>query len=312
VAETVDRIFVSYRREHDGAYAGWLFERLIEVYGKSRVFKDVDSLEPGIEFGRAIVGALEGCGVVLVLVGEDWMRSRQSGPPGIFDPSDWVRMEIEAALAMGKRIIPVTLEGAQVPPEDQLPPSIRPLATRQATTLGHSTFDSDVHRLARLIDGSFSVDFQSSVEPTPSADRTQRFKRIDDLYRRQVVGDSWFNQKHPFLQPTYRRPQLERLADALDPGEDVVEMAIARVTGEDRPWSADADTAALTARRLMCVPFGNQDVFILPFAHILNMDRQGRFTLVFTLPRHNVTLWILRPYARLRAFETFIRDRIDA
>jgi hypothetical protein len=51
-------IFVSYRRGETGHVAGRLADRLMERFGPSRVFIDVDSIEPGVDFEEAIEGAI--------------------------------------------------------------------------------------------------------------------------------------------------------------------------------------------------------------------------------------------------------------
>ena len=45
------RIFISYRREETAYPASWLFDRLTEHFGEGSVFKDVDSIKFGDDFG---------------------------------------------------------------------------------------------------------------------------------------------------------------------------------------------------------------------------------------------------------------------
>jgi len=52
------RVFISYRREDSGYPAGWLFDQLAASLGADRVFKDVDSIEPGDDFAEVISDAV--------------------------------------------------------------------------------------------------------------------------------------------------------------------------------------------------------------------------------------------------------------
>jgi TIR domain len=64
------RIFICYRREDSGYPAGWLFDQLAAHFGVDRVFKDVDSIEPGDDFAAVISEAVESCAVLLAVIGD--------------------------------------------------------------------------------------------------------------------------------------------------------------------------------------------------------------------------------------------------
>jgi hypothetical protein len=147
------RIFISYRRD-DAAYpAGWLFDRLVDHYGSAQVFKDVDSIGPGEDFAAEIRAAVGSCAVLLAVIGSRWLTA--AGPDGqrrVEDPDDFVRLEIEAALARGTQVIPVLVDGASIPSMGQLPVTLRPLASRQALELSPRTFGSDFGRLLAALE----------------------------------------------------------------------------------------------------------------------------------------------------------------
>jgi hypothetical protein len=106
------RVFISYRRG-DAAYpAGRLFDRLVDRFGAGRVFEDVDSIEPGDDFAEVITATVESCAVLLAVIGPHWLAAAgQDGRRRLDDPEDFVRLEIEAALARGVRVIPVLVDG---------------------------------------------------------------------------------------------------------------------------------------------------------------------------------------------------------
>jgi hypothetical protein len=62
-----------------------------------------------------------------------------------------VRIEIEAALARQVRVIPVVVDGANLPKASELPESLKPLARRQGMEISDDRFESDVDRLIRAL-----------------------------------------------------------------------------------------------------------------------------------------------------------------
>jgi hypothetical protein len=147
-------IFISYRRDDAAGYAGRLHESLERRLGSSRVFRDVDTLQPGQDFVDAIDTNLRQSRVFLALIGREWLDACDTdGQRRLDQPHDHVRLEIAAALARPDlRVIPVLIEGASMPPADALPEAIRPLARRQAVSLGDDDWDHDVDRLAAAIE----------------------------------------------------------------------------------------------------------------------------------------------------------------
>jgi hypothetical protein len=121
-----------------------LHDRLAEELGQGRVFKDVDSVRPGQDFMSVVNDALANCRVLLAVIGPEWLSAGNERGRRIDDPADLVRLEIEAALAREDvLVVPVLVGGATVPAAKDLPPSLAPLATRQATELRPTNFDND-------------------------------------------------------------------------------------------------------------------------------------------------------------------------
>jgi F-box protein 11 len=146
-------IFISYRREETAGQAGRLYDRLSGRFGADRVFMDVDSVAFGMDFVQAVTEAVAGCDVLLALIGRQWTDVADGqGRRRIDDPDDFVRVEIEAALARDIRVVPVLVEGAVLPDAGDLPPELRPLVRRQALVLTHAGFGAEVSRLIAAID----------------------------------------------------------------------------------------------------------------------------------------------------------------
>jgi hypothetical protein len=144
IAGVPGRIFMSYRREETAYPAAWLFDRLASHFGRDQVFKDVDSIELGEDFIEVINTAVESCDVLLALIGDRWLTiADQGGRPRLDNPADFVRLEIEAALARKVRVIPILVDGAGMPRADELPVSLAYLARRQALELSPIRFNAD-------------------------------------------------------------------------------------------------------------------------------------------------------------------------
>jgi hypothetical protein len=154
VAHPEGRIFISYRREETAYPAGWLYDRLRVRYA-GQVFKDVDNIEPGDDFVAAITRAVAACDVLLALIGDRWLTiTGADGSRRIDDPEDFVRVEIQAALTRNVRVIPILIDGVEMPRAEDLPSSLAMLVRRQALDLSHSRFDFDMGRLLRVLDAT--------------------------------------------------------------------------------------------------------------------------------------------------------------
>ena len=148
------RIFISYRRDDSRGYAGRLQGDLSRRYSDEHVFRDVE-IPPGADFGEYITGLVNKCNVVLAIIGPGWLDARdREGERRIDKPDDWVRLEIEQALARdGVEVIPVLVDGARLPPREELPESLLALRRRNAFELSDRRWDYDVSQLGQHLDG---------------------------------------------------------------------------------------------------------------------------------------------------------------
>ncbi len=147
------RIFISYRRDDSRGYAGRLQGDLSRRYSDEHVFRDVE-IPPGADFGEYITGLVNKCNVVLAIIGPGWLDARdREGERRIDKPDDWVRLEIEQALARdGVEVIPVLVDGARLPPREELPESLLALRRRNAFELSDRRWDYDVGQLGQHLD----------------------------------------------------------------------------------------------------------------------------------------------------------------
>jgi hypothetical protein len=89
---------------------------------------------------------------VLAIVGPRWIGSH-SGRDRLSEPSDPVRVEVEAALQKRKPLVPILVLNAHMPTVEQLPSSLHDFAYRNAVTIdAERDFDVHMARLIRSID----------------------------------------------------------------------------------------------------------------------------------------------------------------
>ncbi|MEO7841852.1 MAG: toll/interleukin-1 receptor domain-containing protein, partial [Anaerolineales bacterium] len=147
------RIFVSYRRADSADVTGRIYDRLTGHFGKAAIFKDVDSIPPGVDFKEHLEKAVARCRVFLVVIGDRWLEVTDAKRKNrLQDPSDFVRIEIEAALNKNILIIPLLVGGALMPAEKKLPASLQKLVYRNGLPIrSDPDFHGDMDRLIEAI-----------------------------------------------------------------------------------------------------------------------------------------------------------------
>ena len=151
-------IFISYRRKDSGGHAGRLHEELVRRYGREDIFMDIDSLEGGVEFREQIHQTLDASDVALVLIGEAWTAPTGEGEASsrrIDREDDLVRREVAAALKHEEvAVVPVLVEGANLPSAEELPEDLASLRGLHVCKLRNGDWKADVNRISRAIDSS--------------------------------------------------------------------------------------------------------------------------------------------------------------
>jgi len=145
-------IFISYRREDAEGQAGRLFDDLSARFGTDSVFMDVEGIDPGLDFRKAIDHEVSACNVLLAVIGKYWIDAKdESSHRRLDDPNDFVRLETATALKRDIPVIPVLVQGARMPRADQLPADLEGLVWRNAVELTHARWDSDVEVLIKAL-----------------------------------------------------------------------------------------------------------------------------------------------------------------
>ena len=177
--KAMEHIFISYRREDSADVTGRIYDSLKSHFGAQAIFKDVDRIPFGVDFRNYLDGRLDQCRAVLVVIGRHWLdASNERGVQRLSDPADFVRVEIETALARNIPVIPLLVHGTEMPQFDELPEGLRDLSFRNAIPVRR---DPDFHNdMARLINGLkrqldlTALGTQAATRPPPKPRRPRR------------------------------------------------------------------------------------------------------------------------------------------
>lgn len=150
----MSHIFISYRREDAKNDAAILYAWLSDHFGSERVFMDIDTIRPGEDFKAVIEESCSSSRVLLAVIGRLWATVQKDGHRRLDDEGDYVRLEISYALRRGVRVIPVLVDGADIPTKANLPPDLQALADRQAWRLSKERFGHDVKSLISEIENA--------------------------------------------------------------------------------------------------------------------------------------------------------------
>jgi TonB family protein len=183
-------IFVSYRRSDSQGEAGRLFDDLVKHFDEHTVFMDVSAIEAGRDFRKAIEEAVTKCGVLLVVMGPEWLNAKdERGTRRLDDPADFVRIETSAALRRDIPVIPVLVRAAKMPSAENLPDDLKELAFRNCMELTHARWKSDIQllieALRRLLGDAIQpgtvvrVNAAAASAQTTQQEATGTLKRVD-------------------------------------------------------------------------------------------------------------------------------------
>ena len=159
-------VFISYRRSDSDVAAGRLADDLSDIFGRNAVFRDIDTLDVGEDYKDALARALDSCVALIAVIGPSWSTiTDEHGRRRLDDPDDWVRREIGEALRRGIRVIPVAL-ATELPREDEVPPDLRPLLSRQAIQMTDLHWRQDIELLAESLENVPGLARRRTASPT--------------------------------------------------------------------------------------------------------------------------------------------------
>jgi hypothetical protein len=202
-------VFLSYRRGDTQWAARGIYDRLVNRYGRVNVFRDLDAIPPGARFRDYVEKKISESDVLILLIGKAWASYEdEMGRRRLEQPRDPVRVEVETALRLGVPIIPVRVEGAPMPTERDLVPSIFDLLEFNAAEVSDSRWEYDLDRLL------WAINEMVDGRPRPSAPQPAGDSNPPVASPRTQEDRKPQNQAAPITQPhADREVSIPRVAD---------------------------------------------------------------------------------------------------
>ncbi|MEO1610517.1 MAG: SUMF1/EgtB/PvdO family nonheme iron enzyme [Pseudomonadota bacterium] len=255
------KIFINYRRDDAPDSAGFLDYLLEQEFTREIVFKDVDSIKLGDDFEAILSAEVSDCDVFLAVIGPKWLEHIKARRD---DPKDFVRIEIKAALAQKKRVIPVLVQGADMPGAADLPEDIRPLATRNAIRLRPERFTGDTQGLISGLHAALAeaeAEQRRSEAEAAAAEEDRRKREKEEAARIAAAAERARAQASAGLSPEEirkaeelanwdfikERNDQQALRDHLARFPDGVTTLYAHTRLEELIWTALGDAPGISA-----------------------------------------------------------------
>lgn len=129
------RVFINYRTGDGEVAAALLNQYLSPRLGKENVFWASRSIQPGTPYDRALLKNVWRSDFLLAVIGRNWLDAGNEHGRALDDEADWVRREIVEAFEHDVDVIPVFLDEAAPPRQEQLPAPLAKLAFCQGVPL---------------------------------------------------------------------------------------------------------------------------------------------------------------------------------
>jgi hypothetical protein len=82
------KIFINYRRGEDPGFTQALFGRLERAFPAEKLFMDVDSIKPGVDFVRILENEIAQSDLMLTVIGKGWIDARDANGERRLDNAD--------------------------------------------------------------------------------------------------------------------------------------------------------------------------------------------------------------------------------
>ena len=180
-------VFLSYRRNDSGGWAGRLRDHLVLRYGEDHVWQDVDDLTIGSDYLPQILDNIAVADAVLIVIGPHWLDAgAKGGKKRLANPKDVLRTEIVHALRKKSGVIPTLVGGAAMPNPKDLPRPVAPLLKRD----GIAITDADWGRSMQLL-----FEKLQDLSRAARAGVKRRVATLDDtLARLDALQNTFFEQ----------------------------------------------------------------------------------------------------------------------
>ena len=197
------KVFISYRRDDSQYVTDSIYSQMKHEFGEDNVFLDVGDIPFGVDFRDYLHDQIKARDVILVIIGKDWARIMQERAQSV----DYVRIEIENALALNKLIIPILVKDASMPDFDQLPAGIADLQYKNAAKVRRiPDLEIDCKRIADNVK-DYLGNLSKSADPIKEETPHHEPKAIEE------------NQPHPEYndpEPIIKEPPPQMVHQNLD------------------------------------------------------------------------------------------------
>jgi hypothetical protein len=250
-------IFISYRRADSQAMTDNIRGYLARKLGDDAVFQDVIDIPFGVDFRTYLEQAIGSCKVVLVIIGQRWLTiTDDEGKRRLDDPNDFTRIEVETALKNPNiLVVPVLVDGAAMPQDEKLPPSLVELHFRNAAKVRYNPdFDRDMETLIgnmdRYLKGAIThpkppEDRAARLQPAPSRSPMIWIAAAAVLLIVVIAGIALISSQVATNATPTRSVAL--VSDGTEEATDVPASATPRPSPTNEPTAAPSDTPAPTA-----------------------------------------------------------------
>ncbi len=163
------KLFISYRRKDSQNVADRIHDHMLEHFGEGNVFQDVDEIPFGVDFRRYILKQINKTNAMLVIIGKDWIRFIKEHPN---PATDFVRYEVRTALQdKNMLVVPVLVNGAQMPLREDLPEEIQSIVYLNAARVRpNPDFKNDCEVLANGVIKSLEIEKIQPRQEVPEDD----------------------------------------------------------------------------------------------------------------------------------------------
>jgi len=172
--EPQPKIFINYRRHDDGpGYALQLYKELAARFGAQHVFKDLRDIEPGEDFLESCSHEVDRCRVFLVVIGRKWLSILTERDTA--KKKDVVRLELRSALKRADNkqsilIIPVLVDGAEMPAESALPEDLKSLSKWSEYLLPEEYWETGIDQLVQKLQEPLGVVAKPKSNPASAGE----------------------------------------------------------------------------------------------------------------------------------------------
>ena len=183
-------IFISYRRHDSSFFAAKLRDRLEQTF-PDQVFLDVSGIDAGDDFVEGLRSAVLSAKAVVAVIGPGWTSNRP-GRLALGQSGDLVTEEIATALEAGVVTVPVLIDGAEMPAVEGLPARLRTLPHRNAVSVSHERFDSDVNLLVTALYKPLGIQPPNKLERILELAGAPGSQRTRDQYAMASIAAALF------------------------------------------------------------------------------------------------------------------------